>query len=146
MGHYDKEHIMQDISALGALSAATLFTLVPLAFGMVDLFLQIFVAMVAIHVVTVIVRTFYFKDRPKKMKHSNYFQKIDASSFPSLHSARAGVYATSYLAVPKLAVLLTIFSLAICYTRIYRKSHDHWDVLGGLVLGVVVGYLSYILL
>lgn len=144
-GNYSKEQIIADIGSLGSFPSATLFTILPLILGRTEVFVRLLLAMIIIHTVTVLIRSVYFKERPQKIAYKNTFQRLDASSFPSLHSARAGVYATAYLSHPALTVFLTVIALAIMWTRVYERKHDVVDVFFGALLGSVTGYLLWVL-
>ena len=94
-----------------------------------------------IYFLTFVIRIFYFKSRPKKVKYSNFIEKIDASSFPSVHAAR-----TTFILLLLLVYFVRSFFLAgglifvaflACYSRIYLMKHDKVDVFGGIVLGIV---------
>jgi membrane-associated phospholipid phosphatase len=57
------------------------------------------VALVCSYVFGSLIKLFYFKPRPKEQAYKNLLQKIDASSFPSVHTSNSfivaffGVYA-----------------------------------------------------
>ena len=69
-------------------------------------------------------------------------EKIDAGSFPSVHSARAMLFALILYGVvpPHIALLVFIIPLIVGYTRIKLGKHYLVDVLGGYVLGFIVYY------
>lgn len=101
----------------------------------------------------VTIKFIYYKDRPKPQAHHNWRQKIDASSFPSIHTARATVFMCfgfllSYILYHQNAQQLTtsaiilivasiIFYLMIAYSRIILKKHFFIDVVFGTLLGLV---------
>jgi len=96
-------------------------------------------------IITVIVRKIYFKNRPNKEDYSNLFERIDASSFPSLHAARV-TFLTLALSwffqfTWTLTTLFVILGLLIAYSRIFLKKHDGWDLLGGAVLGALTFWI-----
>ena len=93
----------------------------------------------------IVIRSIYTKNRPDKQEYKNYLEKIDALSFPSWHTARIVYLALifSYLFNNNLLTLLfTLVAILVAYSRVYLKRHDYWDVLGGIVLGVVAFWLS----
>ncbi len=80
----------------------------------------------------------FHKPRPKKMKYSNALEKIDAGSFPSVHSARSAfvpgmifIYLQS-----QWALLLFALPIIVGITRIKLKKHDIKDVIGGWAIGL----------
>ena len=134
--------IFRDVTSLGGLSFFIFISVLVLALHKLDLLKELLLGFVITLAVVVMVRTFYFKDRPKKRNYSNYFERIEASSFPSLHSARVvftiavfvkyfnQIYATYFL----------IFMAAlVCYSRIYLKKHDWVDI----TFGAILGYLTF---
>jgi len=36
------------------------------------------------------------------------------------------------------------FALIVCYSRVYLRVHYPSDILGGMVLGVTMGFLGYL--
>lgn len=92
----------------------------------------------------VLIRLFYFRERPDKEKYTNLFEKLDSSSFPSLHSMRvAGLfvlfnsfYGSFFISVIFLGVALLVFA-----SRYFLKKHYVSDILAGAVLGMVLAYL-----
>ena len=90
-------------------------------------------------IITIIIRLLYFRPRPKKQGYHNIVERIDASSFPSLHTARmvflAGVGIQSFRNTIT-TISLIVFALSVLYSRIHLKKHDWIDVLGGIVVGV----------
>jgi len=94
-------------------------------------------------VVVVGIRMVYFKDRPAKQKYHNFLERLDASSFPSWHMARA-IFLALLFGVEQPWLIQGFFllvALGVGYSRIYLRKHDYWDVLAGLILGVVAGWL-----
>lgn len=88
--------------------------------------------------ITVLIRTFYFKQRPLRQEFHTFWEKMDASSFPSLHTARAFFLAFTlgtYFKSKALFSLFIILAIAVAYSRIYLRKHDVWDIAGGIILG-----------
>ncbi len=103
----------------------------------------------ASYLIAGIIRIVYFKDRPNKESHSNFIERIDASSFPSIHAFRVSYILIVFShAFQNLTATILIFTSAflVCVSRIYLRKHDYVDVLGGIVLGIVQGYLGMYLL
>ena len=109
------------------------------------LFLKLLFGLIFTFLITILIRVFYFKNRPEKQKYGNFVERIQASSFPSWHTARIVYLAIiiSYLFSNNyLTILLIIIAGLVAYSRIYLKRHDYWDVLGGIVLGIIAFWLS----
>ncbi len=95
--------------------------------------------------IVVLIRLFYFKPRPNKQTFSNLIEKIDASSFPSLHTARIWFLALSFMSFwgfsARVVILLSVLALVTTYSRIYLKKHDWFDVSFGVVLAVALYFV-----
>ena len=93
---------------------------------------------------TVAIRTFYFRERPKKESYRNFFEKLDSSSFPSLHSMRvSGIFLLfhSYYGNLFISTLFLGVAFAVFSSRYYLKKHYISDILAGAVLGLAVASL-----
>jgi undecaprenyl-diphosphatase len=71
------------------------------------------------------------------------YRNTDPHSFPSGHAARVAMLATmaltsSYLL---LGVILIIWGLLVCLARIWMGVHYLSDILAGIVLGILFGFL-----
>ncbi len=110
-------------------------------YDMVKRLLWVFIIITAI---SVIIRSVYFKDRPKKQKHSSFLERLDASSFPSIHAARS-VSLAIILGRASEAHLFFIFAIIvaaiICFSRHYLNKHDSIDIVAGIILGILAGCL-----
>ena len=126
----------RDITAMGGLVASLLLILL---FVSSQLFAPLVAGSSLIASIIILIRVFYFKDRPNKEMHTNFVERIDASSFPSMHTARIfflSILFSVYFANLYLTVLCTIIAVLVSYSRIYLRKHDWIDVLGGAVVGV----------
>lgn len=99
------------------------------------------------------IKFLYYKDRPEPRQYANWRKKIDASSFPSVHTAQATVVFAHTLLLANLLLLsplqytkisagmLTlcgfVFYALIARSRLVLKKHFMIDVVFGTVLGVV---------
>ena len=87
-----------------------------------------------------ILRIFYFKERPDKEDYFNFFTRINASSFPSLHTI-SSVYTATVLASSinkaEVTIFLYLVALLIAYSRMYIKKHYFIDILVGLIIGAI---------
>jgi membrane-associated phospholipid phosphatase len=103
-----------------------------------------FIGILSIYVVAFAIRYFYFKPRPEKFKHDNVIERMDASSFPSLHAARSTfVFAmlSGFVNDAGFTVLSCLIVLLTCYSRMRMKRHDWKDVVAGIVLGLLVFHI-----
>ncbi|MBI4738342.1 phosphatase PAP2 family protein [Candidatus Woesearchaeota archaeon] len=132
--------LLNDASALGGIYFSGLLLLVFLSLGNTVVAGQIFWAIALSFLAAGLIRAFYFKPRPKREEHSNWIEKLDASSFPSVHSMRAVLlYAILAVYYRSLAIsfILAIVTLAVCASRVLMRKHDVVDVVGGAIIGVV---------
>ena len=89
--------------------------------------------------ITIIIRLLYFRNRPQKQEFHNLLERIDAASFPSLHTSRV-VFLTgmgiSSFQNSFITLFLIVFAALVIYSRIYLQKHDWIDVIGGIVVGM----------
>ncbi len=86
----------------------------------------------------------YPKARPIPLPRRTLYQKYNAGSFPSIHTARLAAMsvflATEY---PKGAVMAAglLSTLIVGYSRVYLQKHYPADVFAGAFIGAVLGVL-----
>lgn len=108
-----------------------------------------------------LIKFFFFKERPAPQTYTNWFEKIDASSFPSIHTANG--FTISFFGVALCLhmfqyafvfnkVIWLIFGavwflvyIAVWLSRIVLKKHYPIDVLVGTILSMVSIALTIIL-
>ena len=138
------EEIMREITVLGGFFFCGLIVLAFFALGFTSEALQLLVGFAIITALVVIIRMVYFRERPKRVDHTNFIERIDASSFPSLHTARI-VFVALFVGIAWPLVLWKVFlvfiALLVAYSRIYLRKHDWIDVVVGGGLGMVVFYV-----
>ena len=65
-------------------------------------------------------------------------------SFPSSHATSAAAYATAAsLAMPKAAIPLVAIAGTVAWTRVLQRQHYPSDVLAGIALGAITGFLTH---
>ena len=135
----------RDVTAMGGLAASILLILL---FISSPLLIPLIAGSILTAGIIVVIRIFYFKNRPEKETYNNFIERIDASSFPSLHSARIvflAILFSVHFANQYLAILCTVVAALVSYSRIYLKKHDWIDVAGGVVVGIATYFIiSYI--
>ncbi|MDD5086866.1 MAG: phosphatase PAP2 family protein [Candidatus Nanoarchaeia archaeon] len=111
-----------------------------------DLFFNLFLSFIFVMALGILIKLVYFKDRPKKQKATNLFEKLDASSFPSVHAMRA-VSLAFWLSLFFNNTVFTIYCFAIAimvmYSRIYLKKHYFIDILGGILFSGIINILIW---
>ncbi len=105
--------------------------------GEIILFLQLIAGYILFTTIGILIRFIYFKERPKKLEHSNLIEKVMASSFPSMHSTRAFylfIVMINYSKIFEVKLFFIIILTLVLYSRIYLKKHDLEDIFYGCVL------------
>ncbi len=135
---------LRDVTALGSWFFVVLF-LALFFFADRPKFWLLLAGMIFIVLAGYGIRVFYFKARPNKEEYGNWFERLDSSSFPSIHAARAAFYALFFNGVfgnVLVLALLVVLGALVCYSRIRLKKHDWSDVAGGIVLGAAAYFLG----
>ncbi len=142
-----KNYHFRDITSLGSFSITSLILLLVLILREYTLFYKLLFGLIFTLGSVVAIRTFYFKNRPRKENYTNFIGKLEASSFPSLHTARI-VFLALILSFHLNQIYTTIFfifvALITMYSRVHLKKHDWADLTGGIILGIVTFYLTTI--
>lgn len=134
---YYLDMALSDLTMLGSLAFYISLSFV-MSFIDYPLFLNLVKGFVILYLIALPMKFLFFKERPLKRKYKKLWEKLEASSFPSVHSARSFLIAgVLFFRLPVLAGLF-IFALAavVCYSRIYLKKHYMIDVLSGIMLGL----------
>ena len=142
------DEVLRDVSALGGSLFTSLGVVLIFLIGKTSLFVELVAGLIAVYVLGIGARQLYFKERPKKLKHTNWAEKIYASSFPSIHSMRAWLYVMVfglYFDNLLLWIVLICVGIIVAYSRMYLEKHDFVDVAVGSVIGIVVGIVVVLL-
>jgi undecaprenyl-diphosphatase len=135
----------KQLTELGSLTIITSIIIFTFFFDN-TLALKLLIGIASVTIISFIIKAIFFRARPKKQLFNNIVEKLDASSFPSIHSARITILAF-WLTMYSHELLLKIFLVAIgtlvAYSRIYLKKHYYADVIGGVTLGVIVNIIIY---
>ncbi len=136
-----KNDFFRDITSFGG----TYFYIILLVFifllGEVRTFKILLIGFLVTYIISFLIRLFYFKERPNKESYANFIMKMDASSFPSVHSMRAIFIAIVLAKVFDNFYIKTLFmviALLVAYSRIYIKKHYLVDVIVGLAIGLML--------
>ena len=142
--------IMADLTFFGGLVFYAF--MMGLFFAVEDymLFIDLIIGIVLAYIFVSIIRLSYHKDRPKKKKSDgSWVQRIDSSSFPSMHSTRATILFVLIgmsFSTPLIWLLFAGVLIVVLYSRICLKMHDIVDVFAGVVLGTLISILVIALL
>ena len=140
--------VLRDATALGGLPV---YTAVTLAFGLASWTSQskqyihstavLVLGLLLLYALISLIRLLHFKQRPIPEKHSNFFERIDASAFPSMHSGRAMLLAIIlWQTFAGFSWLAFLIPLIVGGTRVHFKRHDWTDVVGGWFVGGIVAF------
>lgn len=92
-----------------------------------------------------LIKIFFPKKRPNGQSYSNLIEKIDAGSFPSLHSSRITLVYLSLFSFSSLTIMKLIFIAVIpivMLSRVQLKKHFWTDIIGGFIIGLIIWWLS----
>ena len=90
------------------------------------------------------IKLLFHRKRPNKQRYSNLIEKMDAGSFPSVHSSRAAFAYSTLILNSELFMGAVFFFmiLTVGYSRVFLKKHYISDV----VAGYFIGFILFILL
>ncbi len=138
------QEVLQDVGGLGGISLFLIVTVVAL-FNNISLGFTLSVCLAVLYAVMILIRLVWFRQRPDKQRFSSWLQRIDASSFPSMHTMRASALSIvlgMWFQNTFVFVLLVIVALLVGWTRVHFKRHYWSDVIIGWFLGVILGWFS----
>lgn len=139
-----KKHVVRDISAFGALPFYLFLSILVMLLGEIKLFLWLIIGLFLAYGITILIRAFYYKDRPIKENYKGFIEKIDASSFPSLHSLRVTLMFCFFGFYYKSLYLILLFffmMLLVFFSRYYLKKHFKIDIISGFIFGVIESFI-----
>ena len=141
--------VLKDLGTYGSfifyLVAAVIFYIA----GAYTISLTLILSLAAVTIVVAAIRLVYFKPRPdmKIKKYNILYERIDNSSFPSIHVARGVMLSIAFFkAAPIMSPLLAILVVAVCASRIYFKRHYIVDITAGALIGLILGWVFFIAL
>lgn len=140
---------LKDLGTYGGFIFYALVAVMFLFIGAYAFFEVLIISLVAVTVVVALVRMVYFKPRPgmKRKKYNMLYERIDNSSFPSIHVARALMLSIAFFRMaPTLWPVLVFLTAAVCTSRIYFKRHDMVDIAVGAAIGLLLGWFFFITL
>lgn len=139
--------IFNDLTIFGSVVFQGFLFALFFVLGEFFLALQLFISIIVVYLVALSIRYFYHKDRPNKESYKTLLEKLDASSFPSMHSMRAAIlliiipyYYQSILVF----ILFAVLAIIIWFSRYIIKKHYFIDILAGIILGLIIGFLLLI--
>ncbi len=138
--------ILKDTSAYGGFP---FYGLMVLAFALAGAYvfaLNLLLSLVVVTLIVSVVRLSYFRPRPgqPRRKYKTIYERIDNSSFPSIHAARAVMLSVMfYRIIPLMLPLLVLLVIAVLLSRIHFKRHDWKDLAAGIAIGLILSYVFF---
>lgn len=141
---------LNEISYLGSYQFYIIIMVLFFATKKYNEFIFLILGFFIINVFLTPIRLMYYKERPKPKQYTNILEKIEASSFPSMHGARTvflSLFLINYLKYNTIiAIFLVFIILLVSYSRVYRQSHYWIDVICGKIFGFIFYFgLKYFL-
>ncbi len=139
------DEVMRDTTAMGGLAIYGFVAMLFLLLDKTDVFVTLAVGLALCYGIIAPIRLLFFKVRPDRQKFSGLFTKIDAGSFPSMHSARSTVLAlilAQFFTEPLIRTLLVLGVFSVVVTRVLLKRHWMIDVAGGVIVGLIVSWFA----
>ena len=136
--------LFRDLTTFGGALFYALIVLLAFAFNQTAFAVYFILGFLISLIILVPIRLFYFRDRPQKQTYSNFLERIDASSFPSWHTARIvllAITAIFYFNNMLVNIISVVLAVLVGYSRIYLKKHDWMDLLGGIILAGVTYWM-----
>ncbi|GIU68965.1 MAG: hypothetical protein KatS3mg002_0201 [Candidatus Woesearchaeota archaeon] len=101
----------------------------------------LFLGLISVNVISYIIKIVYFKDRPRKQSSNTPLERIDAASFPSVHSGRVTtiLFWLYFFSNNITLIILCSFLWAfVIYSRFYLKKHYWSDIFGGILIAIII--------
>jgi len=145
-----RNEIIVDLSSPGNFFVYALVVIMFYISGDYAFAADLLIAAASVSIATYLIKLLYYKPRPDNTrgeKFKDVFIKLNESSFPSLHTARAAVLGVAFLSrygtIAALVFAIVIIA-GVSISRIELKRHYFSDIIGGIILGVFTGYLVFL--
>ena len=139
-----KNDFFRDLTSFGGTYFFIFAIILFLLLNEIRIFKILLIGLFLTYIISFVIRICYFKNRPNKEKYTNFIMKIDASSFPSVHSMRAifmAIIISKFFANPIMIIFLLLWALIVSYSRVYIKKHYWIDIIVGLIIGILLAFL-----
>lgn len=137
--------ILKDLSAYGGFPFYGIAILVALFLRDYVFAYQLALSLVVVTLIVIAIRFAYFKPRPgqKRKKYTTFYERIDNSSFPSIHAARAVLISAAFMTKLNIMPIYILLILLVVLSRLHFRRHDTKDITVGLFVGLILGYLFF---
>lgn len=137
---YKSEDFMRDWTGLA--NPLVLFFFSVALFGFGNLLIKLIGIWFINEIACLALKYIFFKDRPNRVEFKNFWTRLEASSFPSIHASRTAVLASFVFLQPHfdiwIKIIFIFLALLVGYTRVYLKRHFWVDVMAGWLVGVII--------
>jgi membrane-associated phospholipid phosphatase len=135
----------RDCSALGSFQFAILACAFAALYHM-GLAVRLACGLAGVEICGNAIKLMFYRPRPDGQPYRNLLERIDASTFPSIHAARAMMLASIAGGTWPLTLLLVIIAVLVGLSRMILQRHYLSDVLAGYALGFIIRYVVALLL
>lgn len=138
----------KQITELGSMTLITVFAIFFIFFNQ-GLAIRTILGIAGVVIISYAIKMLFFKNRPIKQSTETFIEKVDASSFPSVHAARTTVIAfwlIMYFNNIYLRAFITLIWVLVIYSRVYLKKHYWSDVIGGTIIALIINAIIHIIL
>ena len=104
---------IRDITSFG--SPVVLIIILFLFFGFTSNSLILLTGFIVVEIFCSLIKFFFYKDRPIKKDHQNILEKVDAGSFPSIHSARSSYIFTTIFFLSPYSFIKILAIIILCH-------------------------------
>jgi membrane-associated phospholipid phosphatase len=136
--------ILKDLSAYGGFPFFGMAILVALILDD-PITYRLAASLVTVTILVILVRFAYFKPRPGKKERTfeTFYERIDNSSFPSIHAARAVLISFALMTKLDILPVYVLLVIIVVLSRLHFKRHDKKDIAAGLLIGLLLGYVYF---
>jgi undecaprenyl-diphosphatase len=92
------------------------------------------------------IKFLFHRNRPEAQPYGNTLERLDAASFPSIHTARSAMISVVAGTVWGWFPMWVGIAVLVGISRIVLKRHHPGDVLAGGILGLAAGWLVRLML
>lgn len=142
-----RDSFFKQITHLGSITIVSVLLMVFIIFYF-EASKKILISMIVVNLIAYIIKIFFFKPRPEKQPTNTFLERIDASSFPSVHVIRMTTlvfWIFIFFNNIYFEILSLILGILVAYSRIYLKKHYLIDIIGGIIIALIVNLIIYLI-
>ena len=137
--------LLAQLTHLGGILVYMLFILFAIALFQWDTATLLIISLILILGISSLFKLLLHRSRPSPQKYTSMLQKVDAGSFPSVHTMRAVSLVLVFaplLSSPWSVALASIIAGGVAGSRVLLKKHYISDVIVGMIFAVIVHMLA----